>query len=75
MEIPDDRISCCIRILQQFQQSHLLRLSIGAGRIVDDLINGAFWSSNASRFEELEERDIIAFANVPGASYDYLFQN
>lgn len=73
MEIPNDRISCCIRILQQFQPSQLLRLSIGAGPLVEDLINGAFWSSSASRFEGLEERDIIAFANAPGASYDYLF--
>jgi hypothetical protein len=73
MEIPDDHVARCIKILQQFQPMHLVHLSAGAGPIIENLINGEFWSSHASKFEELEEREISTSANVPSGTYDHLF--
>jgi hypothetical protein len=73
MEIPDNHIACCLEILQQYQPMHLVHLNAGAGPIIENLISGRFWSSNPSKFEELEEREVIASANTPSADYDYLF--
>lgn len=73
MEIPDDHVARCIQILQQLQPMHLVHLSAGAGPIMENLINGAFWSSPPSKFEELEEREISTSANTPSGTYDHLF--
>lgn len=70
MDIPDDRIACCIRILQKFNPKHLDRLGTGAGPIIEKMINGEFWSSPPSRFEELEERDVFASVSL---AHDHLF--
>jgi hypothetical protein len=52
---------------------NLVHLSAGAGPIIENLINGGFWSSHPSKFEELEERDVFASANIPGVTYEHLF--
>lgn len=70
MDVPENRIACCIKIVQKFNSSHLTRLSASAGPIIEKMINGEFWSSNPSRFEALEEREVLASDSLP---YDQLF--
>jgi hypothetical protein len=73
MDIPDNHIASCIKMLQRFRPMNLVHLSVGAGPIIENLINGGFWSSHPSKFEELEERDVFASANIPGVTYEHLF--
>lgn len=73
MSIPDNHIAYCINILQQSRPMHLVDLSAGAVPIMENLISGGFWSSNPSKFEELEEREVLAYTNIPSATYDHLF--
>lgn len=73
MEIPDNHISCCIGVMQHLQPDHLTRLSTGAGPIVESIINGCFWCSDASKFESLAEKELFTCANMPNPFYDRLF--